>query len=237
VLEGVALRGDEVALDVGCGSGRLTALLLERLPRGRVVALDRTPSMIAAARGTLAPFGARVEVREMDVLELRDRDAFDLVFSTATFHWIHDHARLFRVLFAALRPGGRLVAQCGGGANVARMHARAEALLDEPAYASFFEGFAEPWHFADDATTRGHLEAAGFRDIDVSLVPAPTPFADRASFREFAEAVVLGSFVQRIGDPALRARFVDTITDQAERDDPPFEIDYVRLNIRAARPV
>ncbi len=173
---------------------------------------------------------------QLDALALDERDAFDLVFSTATFHWIHDHAKLFRVLFEALRSGGRLVAQCGGGANVARAHERAKKRMARPDFAPFFERFDAPWYFARADETRARLEAAGFVDVDAALVPAPARFEDRAAFREFAESVVLGLFTQKIHDDALRARFVDEITDEFALDDPPFVFDYVRLNIRARKP-
>jgi trans-aconitate methyltransferase len=236
IVEGLVLHGDERVLDVGCGSGRLTELLLERLPEGSIVGVDPTPSMVAKAREHLARFGDRIEVREMSVLDLGDENAFDLVFSTATFHWIHDHARLFRVLFTALRPGGRLVAQCGGGANVAHVHALAKERVAHPDFAPFFRDFEEPWFFADVASTYAHLLESGFAAIDVYLTEAPAAFPDRASYREFGETVVLGSFVQRISDPALRARFMDEIADEAGRADPPYVFDYVRLNIAAKKP-
>ncbi len=119
VLDRLPLRGDETVLDAGCGTGRLTAELLERLPRGRVLALDNSPAMLAAAREYLAPrFGDRVSFVLADLQELADRplpEPVDAIFSTAAFHWVLDHPRLFRGLYRALRPGGRLVAQCGGG--------------------------------------------------------------------------------------------------------------------------
>jgi trans-aconitate 2-methyltransferase len=116
VLAWVQLRGDETVLDAGCGTGRLTRDLLEALPRGRVVALDVSQNMIDAARGHLAPdFGKRVEFVCCDLLAMPFHERFDGIFSTASFHWVRDHAALFRGLYAALRPGGWLVAQCSGG--------------------------------------------------------------------------------------------------------------------------
>src|SRR5271165_5870613 len=111
VLDRLELRGDEAVLDAGCGSGRITQALVERLPRGRVIAVDESESMVQAARARL---GGRAEVRVIDLLELELDAPVDVVFSTATFHWIADHGRLFSRLRAALRTGGRLVAQCGG---------------------------------------------------------------------------------------------------------------------------
>ena len=103
------LRGDEVVLDAGCGSGRVTAQLLERLPRGRVIAADNSPAMLAEARATLAPFGGAGRVRRgrpaRDRPRTRRQPPVDVIFSTAVFHWIADHPRLFAALHRVVRAG------------------------------------------------------------------------------------------------------------------------------------
>src|SRR3954465_15696167 len=112
VLDRLELRGDETVLDGGCGAGRLTGLLIDRVPDGRVIGVDASASMIDAARERLGP-DADLRVADLVGLDLGG-DTVDVIFSTATFHWIADHDALFRSLRAALRSGGRLVAQCGG---------------------------------------------------------------------------------------------------------------------------
>src|SRR5262245_33124609 len=91
VLERLALRGDETALDAGCGSGRLTALLLERLPHGRVIAVDRSENMLAEARARLAGSDDRVTFVAADLQTYAGDALCDAIVSTATFHWILDH--------------------------------------------------------------------------------------------------------------------------------------------------
>jgi trans-aconitate 2-methyltransferase len=131
VLERLPLDGDETVLDAGCGSGRVTALLLERLPRGHVVAVDSDVAMVEHAREALDP--ARATVLQASLTELELDEPVDAAFSNAVFHWIADHDALFARLHAALRPGGRLVAQCGGKGNVARVHrAATEVASEEP---------------------------------------------------------------------------------------------------------
>jgi trans-aconitate 2-methyltransferase len=236
VLDRIALRGDEVALDVGCGTGRLTALLAERLPRGRVVALDRSENMVAEARARLAPtFGDRVAFRAGDALAIADEGAFDLIFSTATFHWILDQDRLYQVLGRALRPGGRLVAQCGGLGNLRDLRERSERLLRSAAYAGYFEGWEHPWYYAAPDATAARLRASGFGEIEVWLSDAPTPFAGRDAFAEFLRAVVLRVHVARLPEEGLREAFVAEIVEQASRDEVPYSLGYVRLNVTATR--
>ncbi len=114
-LERLSLAGDEVVLDAGCGSGRVTALLADLVPRGRVYAVDVAPSMVAHAREAL---GDRATVLCQDLVELDLPEPVEAIFSNATFHWIHDHDALFAALAQTLSPGGQLVAQCGGRGNI-----------------------------------------------------------------------------------------------------------------------
>jgi trans-aconitate 2-methyltransferase len=220
VLDRLELRGDERVLDAGCGTGRVTAALLERLPRGEVVAVDGSPAMVQEARERLGP---GVEVRVADLLELELDEPVDAILSTATFHWIADHDRLFERLFAALRPGGRIVAQCGGAGNVAAVEA-AIAAVAEPA----LEGWAGPWNFQSPQATAARLERVGFTDIrtwpqEVRVEPG--------DMHEYLATVMLGSHLERLRDDR-REGFVEAV--RAELPEP--AIDYVRLNLTASRP-
>ena len=87
----------------------------------------------------------------------------DAIFSTATFHWVLDHDALFSSLLQALKPGGRLVAQCGGGPNIQRLHDRAATLMHTPEFATYFEQWRDPWEFADADVTRRRLRGCRFR--------------------------------------------------------------------------
>jgi trans-aconitate methyltransferase len=236
VAAALDLAGAESVLDAGCGTGRLTALLAERLPRGRVVALDRSMNMTRLASSTLSPFGEHAAVVLADLVALPFAGAFDVVFSTATFHWVLEHDRLFANLFRALKPGGRLHAQCGGGRNLARLHERAVALAHSPEFAPEFAGWSDPWHYSSAADARVRLVDAGFVDVRTWLEEAPARFADAESFRVFIRTVVLRPFLAPIGDEQRRAAFVDHVVDAASRDDPPYTLDYWRLNIIARRP-
>ena len=111
VLARLPLEGHELVLDVGCGTGRLTRELAARVPRGRVIAVDRSANMLAVAGAYLAQSAVPVRLVQADAASLPFRGVADAVFSTATFHWVLDHPRLFGSVYAALKPGGRFVAQ------------------------------------------------------------------------------------------------------------------------------
>ena len=237
VIERLRLEGGETVMDAGCGTGRLTAGLLERLPRGRVVAVDLSQNMLEEARSHLSPrFGARVEFVRANLAWLPFDEAFDGVFSTAAFHWVPDHARLFRSLFESLKPGGWLVAQCGGGPNIARLMRRASVLMASEPYAQHFTGWKDSKVFADEVTTAKRLSAAGFTDVETGLEPAPTALPGADEFREFLTTVNMHAHLARLPEGPLRRRFVEELTEQAARDEPPYSLDYCRLNIRARRP-
>ncbi|HEV3033257.1 MAG TPA: methyltransferase domain-containing protein [Solirubrobacteraceae bacterium] len=228
VLARLHLRGNETVLDAGCGSGRISEMIAARVPRGRVIAIDASASMAQAAGARLASLidEGRAEVLVSDLLELELTEPVDAILSTATFHWIADHDRLFRRMRAALRPGGSFVAQCGGEGNIDGLRARARELLGNEPYAQHFVGWRDPWNYAGAEITRERLLAAGFASAETWLTPAPS---EPEHPREFLTTVVLGPHVQQL--PAeLRERFMDDAMDALGE---PVVIDYVRLNIVA----
>jgi trans-aconitate methyltransferase len=236
VLERVQLRGDETVLDAGCGTGRLTAKLAEQLPHGNVLACDLSENMVRGARDFLVPqFGERVQVFRADMAALNLEGVADGVFSTAAFHWVHDHDALFASLFRALRPGGWLIAQCGGGANLARLYTRVAQLQNQPPFGEYFRNWKSATHFAVPPKTTERLLNAGFYDAEAYLSLAPTTFPNAGSYRSFISAVCVAKQLKEL--PAdLHDAFLEPLIYAAAQDDPPFTLDYQRLNISAHKP-
>jgi trans-aconitate 2-methyltransferase len=223
VLGRLGLEGAETVLDAGCGSGRTTAILIERVPDGRVVAVDGSPSMVEKVKEVLRPQDTAI-VSDLTKLELDER--VDAIFSTAVFHWILDHDALFARLRAAIRDGGRLAAQCGGEGNVdAFRRAGVEVAAREP-YAAYIGGVDKLWNYAGPEETEERLRAAGFTDVRCWLEPWPVHPPEP---EVFARTVCLGAYVEKLPED-LRDRFVaDVLATQEE----PLRLDYVRLNIEA----
>jgi trans-aconitate 2-methyltransferase len=227
VLERLDLEGDETVLDVGCGSGRVTRLLLDRLPRGRVIGVDASPSMVEKARETLGT--QRVELIVADILELELPAPVDAIFSNATFHWVLDHRRLFERLHAALRPGGVMEAQCGGIGNVEDFLNSVEAVSGDERFAPYLRGISSAWNFASPGDTEVRLRNAGFEVRRCWLERRPVkPHRPR----DYLEAICLGAHLERLPEQ-LRDPFVETVLGTAPR---PLALDYVRLNISALHP-
>jgi len=216
------LRGDETVLDAGCGTGQVTATLLERLPRGRVVALDGSTAMLAAARER---FGGdpRVSFVHADLGEALvpavEARSIDAIVSTSTFHWVRNHDALFCHLAEVLKPGGQLVVDCGGAGNIA-------AVLDA-LHELGYDDEDFPWTYAGVDETRVRLRAAGFEVLDVRLVPRVSHH-DPGELERFLTSVVLRTFVTELGPEGGAALVRDVAARLPER-----ALHWVRLEIVA----
>ncbi len=230
-LELVELRGDETVLDAGCGTGRVTELLLERLPEGTVLAVDFSEKMVGAAAERFAE-DERVTVGRQDLLEL-DVGPAGVIFSTATFHWILDHDKLFQRLAENLKPGGLLAAQCGGTGNVARVLETAQEVMSEARFREAFDGWTDAKHFADPETTKDQLEKAGFEKVETWLHEEPTEFDSVEKLARYLKTVILRQHLSVLEEGERDAFVLDVAECMAEKG--MLVVDYVRLNMLARR--
>lgn len=210
-------------LDAGCGSGRVSQAVLDRLPGAHLVALDGSQAMLDEAARRLAPAVAagRVTFVHADMaLPLPLDRPVDAIVSTAAFHWVTDHDALFHNLAAVLRPGGQLVAQCGGAGNVASV-VRAMADIGDT---------WEPWHFPTAEEAADRLVAHGFTDVRTSLHTETAAFDTDADLEEYLATVVLGTNLTGVA-PGDRPTYVRQVAARL----PDRVIDYVRLNLLARR--
>jgi trans-aconitate 2-methyltransferase len=232
VLARFDLEGDETVLDAGCGSGRVTKLIFDLVPEGRVIGVDAAPSMIELAGEQLAPFGDRVELFVSDLLDLDLEQAADAVFSNATFHWILDHDLLFRRLFAALRPGGVLEAQCGGDGNVAEWKRAIESAEGDQRFSAYLRGMPDTHNFASVGDTRARLKRAGF-DVGADAVWLEDRVVQPRDPEAFGRVVGLAKHMALLPE-SLHDEFAAAVLGSMPR---PLTLEYVRLNISARRPL
>jgi trans-aconitate 2-methyltransferase len=225
VLDRLELAGDETVLDAGCGSGRLTRHLVERLPDGHVIGADASPSMIEKAREEL---GDDVELINANLLDLELSEPVDAVLSGATFHWVMDHDRLFARLHGLMKPGAALEAQCGGQGNIAEVENALLGLEGDERFAPYLRTVPSTWYFASVGDTETRLERAGFGSVRCWLEDAPTTPEDP---RSFLAASVVGVHLEHLPED-LHASFLDTLLESMPR---PLTLHYVRLNISARR--
>jgi len=234
VLDRLALVDGEAVLDAGCGSGRVTRHVVARDPNGVVIAVDADADMVRAATDTLADTHA--VVRQVDLLELDlpalsiGVDAVDAIFSTATFHWIKDHDTLFARLFATLKPGGRIEAQCGGGHNIARVHGVARTVAQQTQYKEALADAEQVTNFYTPEQTEKRLDVAGFVDGRCWLEEIPVRPDDPIGY---LRTIILGQHVERLGDE-LGMAYVQEVAEGLGFPGV-VTLDYVRLNISARR--
>jgi trans-aconitate 2-methyltransferase len=225
LIERLALRGDEVVLDAGCGSGRVTALLADLVPRGRVYAVDVAPSMV---RHTQEALGDRAMVFCQDLVDLELPEQVDALFSNATFHWVPDHDRLFERLHATIKPGGRIVAQCGGTGNIDSFRALADEVAHTEPFAPYFADWKGPWNYQGPEATEERMRKVGFEDVSCWLEPRDVTPEDP---RSFVQTVCVVRHLDPLPEE-LHDRFVDRVLELYEH---PFVLHYVRLNLTARR--
>ena len=229
----LGLRGDEDAIDAGCGTGKVTGFLLERLPRGTVLAVDGSRAMVEAAAERFAG-EPRVRMEHQDLLELEVKDPVGLVFSTATFHWIEEHGRLFGRLARALKPGGRLAAQCGGEGNISRATRATREVMRWERFQPFFVGWDDDKNYAGAEETKERLERAGFEGVETWLHEEPTRFGSVEELARFLATVVLGGHLQRLPE-GEKGAFAEAVAEEISAEDGDPLLDYVRLNMTATR--
>jgi trans-aconitate 2-methyltransferase len=222
VLDRLPLEGHETVLDAGCGSGRVTEQLAERLPQGHVIALDASSAMIDQARQRLDRFGERVSFVVADLGRPLPIDGpVDAILSTATFHWVPDHDALFRNLAAVLRPGGRLVAQCGGAGDLARVMSVVAGIGD---------GWLGPKRYETPEATTERLHGAGFERVRCWLTPVSVQLEAGPPLETYLRTIILRANLEHLA-PEDRDAFVREVAHGI----PDGILDYVRLEIDARR--
>jgi trans-aconitate 2-methyltransferase len=225
VLERLPLTGTETVLDSGAGTGAVSQALAERVPAGHVIAMDASPQMVEQARARFAGT-PNVEVIQGDLydFDLGGRKV-DAVLSTATFHWVKDHAALWRNLRAVMNDGAHLTAQCGGEGNIAKARAAYEVVAAQAPYADYV-GDYNPTYFAGPEDTENLMKAAGFSEVHAWLEPRPVYPEDPA---KHLREVILGAHKERL-PKELFEPFAAAVHEQVGDHT---MVDYMRLNIDA----
>ncbi len=163
------LRGDERLLDVGCGTGSITAAFADQLPQGAVVGIDFSADMIAfAQREYVRP---NLAFYQMDATAIELAATFDVVFSNATLHWVADHAAVLRGVRQHMQPGGKILWQMGGAGNAQGVIMAAQTVTERAEWRPYFVDFVLPYNFCGPALYVDLLPQTGFAAERVELIP------------------------------------------------------------------
>lgn len=225
VVELLDPRPGERILDLGCGDGVLTSKLVDM--GCDVAGIDSSPELVAAARKL------GVDAKVADAREIDLDEKLDGVFSNAVLHWIKDADDVIRRVFAALRPGGRFVAECGGARCVETIRTALVDALDARGY----DGrAADPWYFPTAEDYGARLARAGFQVRYIEIIPRPTPLpGDITGFLE----TFAGSFTSVL-PPGERGAYIEDvrarIMPRLLGGDGTWTADYTRLRFDARKP-
>jgi trans-aconitate 2-methyltransferase len=160
----------ERILDLGCGTGHLTAQIAES--GAHVTGVDRSAEMVAAARRAYP--NLKCELADARCLPFREE--FDAVFSNATLHWIHEPELVLHGVWQALRKRGRFVAEFGGRENIRAMQDAFDECLVELGAAKPNE--VQPWYYPSVSEYAALAEKNGFEVRLITLFDRPTGLAD-----------------------------------------------------------
>jgi len=220
-------RAGERILDLGCGTGHLTARIAET--GALVTGVDRSEKMVTASR--VAYPNLKFEI--VDARNLSFRDEFDAVFSNAVLHWIHEPELVLQGVWRALRPGGRFVAEFGGKGNIRAIQDAFDLALAELGAAR--AGEVRPWYYPSVSEYATLAEKHGLEVRFITLFDRPTGLADGAAgMRNWIE-MFCAEYLEKAG-AAGRDEFVRRVEEKLRPQlfrDGQWWADYRRLRLVA----
>jgi trans-aconitate methyltransferase len=205
VVSLLAPQAGERILDLGCGTGHLTAQIAES--GAKVMGVDRSAEMVAAAQAAYP----KLKFEVVDARKLSFEERFDAVFSNATLHWIHEPEAVLQGIFRALRPGGRFVAEMGGKKNIRAMQDAFDAALEELGAAK--RGEVQPWYYPSVSEYSTLAEKNGFEVKFITLFDRPTGLADGAAGLSNWINMFAGDYLAKAGE-AKREEFSHLVEEK-----------------------
>jgi len=214
-IEALDLQPSETLLDAGCGTGRDAQLALAQLPNGSLVCVDQSSTMLDQCRSRFGQ-DSRVCIIEGDLDQALPvaPESIDAIMSVAALHWLSDHNNVWQHFYTALKPGGRIATDCGGFGNLDKTLALVPQINPNIKFPD--------WYYANVSDTEALLKEAGFKDIQVSLRPHPTPLPDKETLKTYLRTLVF-----REWDDDQISKMAELLTDNT--------LDYVRLEVRASK--
>jgi len=209
----LTLEGQERVLDVGCGEGRITAKVAQRVPGGSVVGVDPSKKMIDFAKKTYAPPEySNLQFQVADARKLNFLHEFDLVISFNALHWVPDQQSALQSIHRALKPGGRaLLRMVPQGARIS-LEDVIEEVCHLPRWASHFAGVPKPYYHSEPEAYRILAESCGFRVKELTVQDDSWDFQTRDNFVGWAW-VTFVEWTQHIPEND-RLEFITNVLDR-----------------------
>ncbi len=207
LIEELSPQGDEKILDLGCGDGVLTEQLSELVPDGKVVGIDASVGMIAAAQSRSKP---NLTFVQMDINDMDFQNEFDAIFSNAALHWVKDHGRLLKNSFRALKDGGRLLWDFAGDGNFSNFFAVIRKEMESEEYRQYFKEFEWPWYMPSREDYAKIVAASGFSSSSISEVNRDRFFSDADEMIRWIEQPSIVPFIKVLPE-GVKEKFRDEV--------------------------
>jgi len=229
------LKGDERILDLGCGDGALSAKLADLVPQGSVLGIDASRGMIEVAAKHVR---ANLRFELLDIGALAFSDAFDVVFSNATLHWVKDHRRLLANTLAVLSPGGVLRFNFGAEGNCANFNRIVKSAMADERFSRYFAGFDWPWYMPRLSEYEALLAEFPFRDARAWIENADRHFGDAAAITGWIDQPSIVPFLARVAEAdkgAFRNAIVERMLAETRQSDGTYFETFRRMNVFARK--
>lgn len=240
LLTKLNLQGDEAVLDIGCGEGKITAVIAASLPKGRVVGVDSSEQMINLAKKAYsAEHYPNLNFILMDAQNLSFEEDFDVAFSNAALHWVLDQKSVLYGVKRSLKSSGRILFQMAGKGNAKAVLDIFDELFLLPEWKPYFKDFVFPYAFLSPQEYRTLLVDAGLNPVRVEQIPKDMTHKGAAGLAGWIRTTWL-PYTQRLPE-MLQPKFIDEIVQRYLKRCPPdaegiVHLDMVRLEVEAKKP-
>lgn len=221
-------KGERI-LDLGCGSGQLTAQIAQS--GASVVGIDSSGQMIRAAKDLFHD----QEFEVMDATDFSFDQPFDAIFSNAVLHWVKDQKRTAECMRKNLKTGGRLVVEFGGKGNVETIIKAAKKSLNSRGFKKYAS--INHWYFPSISEYTGLLESVGFEVGLAQLYDRPTQLeSDDSGIKDWLEMFGAHFFNELSSD--IKAEILDEVQEELRSScfkEGHWYADYRRIRIMAEK--
>lgn len=230
LISKLELKGNERILDIGCGDGKITAQIAQKLPEGSVLGVDSSKEMISLAKETFNSNNyTNLNFLLKDAQELDFIDEFDIVFSNAALHWIKNHLSLLQRIKESLKPSGKILLQMGGKGNAKSVLEIADKMIIEKKWKKYFEGFEFPYGFYSAEEYKEWLQKVGLNAIRVQLISKDMEKNDESEMAGWIRTTWL-PYTQRVPEK-FQEDFIEELIERYLEDYPKDDKGHIHINM------
>ncbi|HOK39420.1 MAG TPA: methyltransferase domain-containing protein [bacterium] len=232
ILNTYNFKGNETVLDIGCGDGKITYLISQKLFNGEIIGIDLSKEMVEFAQKKYSN-QKNLKFKKLNVLRMRYKNKFDLIFSNACIHWIKNHSLLLKKIKDALKNNGKILLSFGGRGNAEQVIKIINKIIKIKKWKSYFTNFKFPWFFPSDNYWQTILLKNNFKINRIELVPKLMSFNNENEFIGWLKTTWM-PYIERIPEK-LQNFFISEITNKFLKENIGLDIKMMRLEIYAEK--